>query len=96
MFGWFRSRPNFSISFISTNDNSAEHDRRVTELLDHNNKLVNENRAQRVLIKELAHCAIENHNLLIDHSEHTGYCGCELEKRTVVAVLKARGEDVAK
>lgn len=95
MFGWFRSRPNISFNIISINDDAAEHDRRVTELLEHNNKLVNENRAQRVLIKELAHCAIENHNLLIDHSKHTGYCGCELEKRTVVAVLKARGENVS-
>jgi len=44
----------------------------------------------RCLLRELARISNEQDTLLIEKSEHTGYCGCDLEKRASIAVGKAR------
>ncbi|WLR90895.1 hypothetical protein [Shinella zoogloeoides] len=42
------------------------------------------------LVRELARISNEQENILIEKSEHTGFCGCDLEKRASIAVAKAR------
>lgn len=81
---------------VGSDDSGCDQDtitflqRRNKELLDHNNKQLEENREQRRLLKELAEVAELNHDLLIQNSINTGYCGCDLEKRTVIAVSKVK------
>lgn len=59
--------------------------RRNQELLEHNNLQLGIIRAQKAELKDQRVIIGELDSLLVKHSEHTGYCGCDLEKRAVMA-----------
>ena len=44
----------------------------------------------RTVLRELVRVADEQETILVEAAEHTGYCGCDLEKRHSVVAEKAR------
>lgn len=99
MFGLFRRREpviNLNITVIPDEDDELfdaleeAHEARVTELLEHNNEQLQQNRDLKALVRRLAAVAEQNSDLLIEHSATTGYCGCDLEKETFLAVKEAK------
>ena len=99
MFGLFRRREsvsNINITVIRDEDDELfdvleeAHEARVTELLEHNNAQLQQNRDLKALVRKLTKLAQANSDLLIEHSATTGYCGCDLEKDTFLAVMEAK------
>ena len=96
MFGLFRREPTTivinetTVVEITDEEMKDAHEKRVTELLDHNNSQLEDNRALKALVRQLVSVAEKNSDLLIEHSATTGYCGCDLEKETFLAVSRAK------
>ena len=61
---------------------------------DNQGHTINSNREYlqqtRDVLREFVKIANEQEEILIEKSEHTGYCGCDLEKRKFLAAEKAR------
>lgn len=90
MFGFLRRAHPVYITINMFAAEGEDKSARVNELLTSNNEKLETVRAQKKLIRRLAAAAEANSDLLIEHSIHTGYCGCDLEKETLLAVDEAK------
>lgn len=77
---------------ISGEETVKETLRRNTELLADNNNKLQRIRDLKAALRAYQGIADEMEDLLIEHSEATGYCGCDLERRHHQAFAAAAKE----